>query len=359
MKIKVHTLPSSPAYRLEIRPGLIDKIGGILHRQWPARRMIVLTNNTVRDLWLNVLQRSLRRAGIKAPVITIPDGERYKNLKTYTEIVAQMLGHFADRRTVLLAFGGGVVGDLGGFVAATYMRGIDLVYIPTTLVAQIDASIGGKTAVDLPQAKNTIGAFYNPRLVLTDPDVLPTLPERELRNGLFEAIKTALVTDRKFHSFIVENLAAILQYSPRLLARVVMYGAREKVKIVSRDPFDRNLRAVLNFGHTVGHALETVGRYKRIGHGEAVGWGMLAAIRLSRQLGLNSWPEDHEASVLIRRLLPKRRGEQIDPHKLWETMKLDKKAERGAVRFVLLEDIGKPVVAPVKKQMFVRAWRKL
>lgn len=356
MNIKIRTTSSSPAYPVVVRQGLVKDIGNALQRRLAARKVIILTNDTVRGLWLGPLRRSLRRAAITAEVIAVHDGERYKNLKTYAKIVAQLQACRADRRTVLLTLGGGVVGDLGGFVAATYMRGIDLVHVPTTLVAQIDASIGGKTAVDSPQAKNTIGSFYNPRLVLADPAVLSTLPERELHNGLFEALKTALVTNRKFLAFIEKNLDALRQCAPGVMTRLVTCGAREKAHIVSRDPFDRNVRASLNFGHTTGHALETAGGYRRLSHGEAVGWGMLVALHISRLRGLNSWPGDHEAYTLIRRLLPKRRWDRIDPHQLWQTMKLDKKAENGAVRFVLLQDIGKPVVAAVNRRTFVRAW---
>jgi 3-dehydroquinate synthase len=285
------------------------------------------------------------------------DGERYKNFRTYTTVVDQLVEKPADRQTVLLALGGGVTGDLAGFVAATYMRGLDLVLIPSSLVAQIDASIGGKTAVDLPVAKNTIGVFYQPRLVLTDPEVLQTLPAAELRNGLCEGMKTALVTDRGFFTFMTKNLAALIKGEPRLLARLVRSGAQAKARIIRRDPFDRGRRAILNFGHTVGHALETAARYRRLGHGVAVGRGMLVALRLSRQLGLHRWPDDHEVFTSIQHLLPHYKWERFDPEQLWQTMQLDKKTERGAVCFVLLKDIGRPVIRSVRKSQFMRAWR--
>jgi len=358
MKIRVPTKPHAPGYTIQIQRGLLAEAGSMVGRR-AAGRIIVLTNRTVHRLWYNRLHQAFAGAGLTVHPIIIRDGERYKNMQTYNEIIAGMIGHRADRHSLLVTFGGGVIGDIGGFVAATYMRGIDLVHIPTTLVAQIDAGIGGKTALDYPQAKNLIGSFYNPRLVLIDPDTLSTLPEQEMLNGLFEALKTGLVCNRRLFAFIVEHLTHIRERKPSLVNRMVVQCAREKAAVVTRDPFDHNRRAILNFGHTLGHALESAEKYTRISHGEAVGWGMLAAVRISHLLGHCSDSIAEQAANPIRQLLGRKKLPKTTVNQIWRTMTLDKKAKSGEVRFVLLKTIGRPFMAHVGRDTFTEALKSL
>lgn len=359
MKIRVHAKSGAPGYTIDIRRGLLNTTGEIVGRRRLAGRIIVLTNRTVYRLWYRRLHQAFARAGLTVSPIVIRDGEQFKNRRTYNEVLTQMIAYQADRHSLLVTFGGGVIGDLGGFIAATYMRGLDLIHIPTTLVAQIDASIGGKTALDHPQAKNLIGCFYNPRQVLIDPDILCTLPERELLNGLFEAIKTGLVCNRRLFAFIVEQLTQIRERKSSLISRLVVQTVREKVAVVTRDPFDQNRRAILNFGHTLGHALETAEKYTKLSHGEAVGWGMLAALSISRILGQCTESTAARAAFPIRQLLDGRRLSRAGAAELWHTMTLDKKARGGKVRLVLLRTIGRPVMAEVGRSTFIEALKSL
>jgi 3-dehydroquinate synthase len=297
--IRVETPSRSHSYTIQVKAGIIREIGRSLKRSLPASRTYVLTNDLVHSLHYPGVKDSLERSAIDHKVIIIPDGERYKNLKTYNRVVDRLVELRADRHSALITLGGGVIGDLGGFVAATYMRGIELVHVPTTLVGQIDASIGGKVAADHKTAKNLIGTFYNPRLVLTDPEVLRTLRRKDFLNGIFEAIKIALVSRKELFSFIADNLNGILGKEEDLLRRLIVRCIEEKARIVQKDPFEKNLRMILNFGHTFGHALETNKRYRSVAHGEAVGLGMLLAVRLSNELGHLSKRKTEKISELV------------------------------------------------------------
>jgi len=355
MKISVRGRREMHPYTIHINRGGINQVGRVLKKRWPKSKVIILTDDTVYGLWHKHLAKSLAGAGIKEHTITIRNGERFKDLKTYNEIVRQMVDLQADRHSVLIAFGGGVIGDLGGLVAATYMRGIDLVQIPTTLVAQIDSSIGGKTAIDHQKAKNLIGCFYNPHLVLTDPEVLATLPDHDYLNGLFEAVKIALVGNKQLYAFIAKNLTGIQKRRQALVIELVGRCVREKVKVVQRDPFDRHHRMMLNFGHTFGHALETAKAYRGISHGEAVGWGMLLALRISHILGYCDSSKVKDVNNLIRTLLGRKKRPGVIASEIWKTMTLDKKSQDGAVRFILLKSIGRPIIKSVNQQTFAEA----
>lgn len=355
MRLRVSAAPGSTTSGIEIRRGLLADIGAIVRRTWKIDRVFVLTNTTVHALWYAALNKALAGAGIRCCPIVIGDGERYKNMAAYDRIIGRLAEEHADRQSLLLTLGGGVIGDLGGFAAATYMRGIDLVHVPTTLVAQIDSSIGGKTAIDHARAKNMIGCFYHPRLVLTDPDMLATLPEREFRNGLFEAVKTGLVCNPELHAFIQSGLDKLRGGDKQRIFQLVVRCVREKIKVVDRDPCDRGVRAILNFGHTFGHALETSANYRGLGHGEAVGWGMLLALRLSEHLGYCAGAKAQDSYTLIRSLLPKRKRISDNAENLWQTMLHDKKAVDGRVNFILLKSIGKPIKTTVTRRMFDKA----
>jgi 3-dehydroquinate synthase len=338
---------------------VLRQAGAALRSTFPGDRVFVLTNDTVGPLYADTLKRSLRKSGFGVNEVIVKDGERYKNHRTYRKIIDRLVSFRADRHSALVALGGGVIGDLGGFVAATYMRGMPLVHVPTTLIAQIDSSLGGKVGIDHSDAKNLVGTFYNPELVITDPDVLATLQERDFRNGLFEAIKVAAVANSDLFDFIASKLDMIVSRAPGPVDRMIVACAREKAKVVAEDPFDHGRRMILNFGHTVGHALETSGRYRSISHGEGVGLGMLAALRLSIAMGYLAERTASKISEVILRLTSSRRLKSADPDELWDIIALDKKRRGGKSRFILIKGIGKPVVTEIDKKTFLKSMREL
>ncbi len=359
MKIKVEHKAKTESYEVLIKSDLLNEAGKVISKKITGEKVFIITNRRVKKLWYNNLNKSLQKAGIKSQLILIGDGEQYKTFRTYNHIISRLTAYKANRQSTLIAFGGGVIGDLTGFVAATYMRGIDLIHIPTTLIAQIDSSIGGKTAIDSAMAKNMIGSFYNPSLVLTDPNILRTLSEQDYFNGLFEAVKIAMVSNKRLYRFISSNITAIRRRNKIILEELVLRCAREKIKIIQKDPLDKGRRIILNFGHTFGHALETSGGYKTMTHGEAVGWGMLLAIRLSVLSGVGRENSFDRPENIIRNLLTGRNLRNLNVDQLWKTICLDKKSKDNQIRFVLLKNIAYPVVGNIDKKLFVRALEKL
>ena len=269
------------------------------------------------------------------------DAESAKKLATVERITRDLVRCGADRKSLLVALGGGVVGDVGGFAAASYLRGVTLVQVPTTVVAQVDSAVGGKTGVNLPEGKNLVGAFYPPRLVLVDPQVLSSLPEREFRGGLAEVIKYGVIADAGFFAFLEENMGKILHREASALEYVIRRSIEIKASIVSKDERESGLREILNFGHTFAHALESVTRYRRYQHGEAVAWGMMCAALLGHQVV--STPADDVARLiaLVRQMGPLPAWPQVNPRKLLDAMRSDKKTKFGKVRFVLSLRIGR------------------
>jgi 3-dehydroquinate synthase len=268
------------------------------------------------------------------------DAESAKNLRTVEKLSRSLVMSGADRKSLLIAVGGGVVGDVAGFVAATYLRGIALVHVPTTLVAQVDSSIGGKTGVNLPEGKNLVGSFYPPRLVLTDPELLRTLPDREYRGGLAEVIKHAIIADAPMFAMLEENIEKILRRDRSPLGQLIPRNVQIKARVVSRDERESGLREILNFGHTFAHALESATRYRRYQHGEAVAWGMIAASFLGHELGLTCADDVSRTVALIRRLVPLPPWPRMQPATLLDAMRSDKKTRSGILRFVLSPRIG-------------------
>jgi len=268
------------------------------------------------------------------------DAEFAKNLRTVEKLSRSLVKSGADRKSLLIAVGGGVVGDVAGFVAATYLRGIALVHVPTTLVAQVDSSIGGKTGVNLPEGKNLVGSFYPPRLVLTDPELLRTLPDREYRGGLAEVIKHAIIADAPMFAMLEENIEKILRRDRSALGQLIPRNVQIKARVVSRDERESGLREILNFGHTFAHALESATRYRRYQHGEAVAWGMIAASFLGHELGLTRADDVSRTVALIRRLVPLPPWPRMQPATLLDAMRSDKKTRSGILRFVLSPRIG-------------------
>jgi 3-dehydroquinate synthase len=268
------------------------------------------------------------------------DAESAKHLGSVEHIARSLCRGGADRKSLVIAVGGGVVGDVVGFVAASYLRGVALVHIPTTLVAQVDSSIGGKTGVNLPEGKNLVGAFYPPRLVITDPDLLHTLPNREFRGGLAEVIKHAVIADAPMFALLEKDMDKILRRDREALSSLIPRNVQIKARVVSRDECESGLREILNFGHTFAHALESVTRYRCYQHGEAVAWGMMAAAFLGHELGVTPADEVSRIVSLVRRLGVLPPWPRVSPVVLLNAMRSDKKSRGGLLRFVLSPRIG-------------------
>jgi 3-dehydroquinate synthase len=268
------------------------------------------------------------------------DAESEKNLQSVEGLAQSLVSAGADRHALVVAIGGGVVGDVGGFVAASYLRGVSLVHVPTTLVAQVDSALGGKTGVNLPEGKNLVGAFYPPRLVLADPELLATLPEREFRGGLAEVIKYGVIADTKLFAFLEKQFDAILRRDARALEHVIWRSIAIKARVVSKDEKESGLREILNFGHTFGHALESVTRYRRFQHGEAVAWGMMCAALLGHEVA--GTPADVVSRIvaLVRLMGPLPPWPDAKPKEIIDAMRSDKKARGGKLRFVLAKKLG-------------------
>jgi 3-dehydroquinate synthase len=331
------------SYPIHIGEGILKRCGELLPPQ-ASRRAIVVTNPIVEALHLGTVQEALSAAGIRHEAIVVPDGEARKDWTTLHEIHTRLLELGAERSTVLIALGGGVIGDLAGFAAATYQRGMPLIQIPTTLLAQVDSSIGGKTAINHPLGKNMIGAFYQPRAVISDTQTLATLPNREYVAGLAEVIKCGAIRDVALFEWLEENIDRLKAREPASVEHAVLESCRIKAEIVAADERETGERALLNFGHTFGHAIETATGYTAWLHGEAVGAGMVLASKLSvLAAGLPPSAAERIAALVRRAGLP------TDPPRLemttWlQSMARDKKVASGALRFVLLEALGRGTI---------------
>jgi 3-dehydroquinate synthase len=330
------------SYDIVIGNGVLPDLGSLYNERALGRAAAIVTNPTVAALYLEEAKKSLERAGVSVTVITVPDGEAYKTIETAGQIYGDLISAGLDRRSCIVTLGGGVVGDMAGFVAATYLRGIDFIQVPTTLEAQVDASVGGKTAVDHALGKNMIGAFHQPRLVLMDTETLKTLPEREVRAGMAEVIKHGLIRDVGLVAFLEEHLeaAATMRLSAEKLAWLVAQQCRIKSAVVSEDETEKGVREILNYGHTVGHALEVVTHYTRFKHGEAVVLGMLAAGRIAVEKGMWSVSEFERQNALLARLGIPGGAEDLPLEEILSGMGRDKKVRDGLIRFVLPESIG-------------------
>lgn len=297
---------------------------------------------TSEPVW-RAVGRKVRRgipARVAAQVHRFDDAEKLKNLHTVEAVARKLVRAGADRKSLLIAVGGGVIGDVVGFVAASYLRGVALAQVPTTLVAQVDSAIGGKTGVNLPEGKNLVGAFYPPRLVLADPEVLASLPEREFRGGLAEVIKYGVIADAKLFAFLEQHIERILRRESGPLEHVIRRSVEIKAHVVSQDEKESDLREILNYGHTFAHALESATRYRKYRHGEAVAWGMMCAALLGHQMV--DTPADDVARIitLVRKIGPLPPWPAVSPLRLFEAMRADKKTKFGKVRFVLSPRLG-------------------
>ena len=333
VRIDVST-PSRP-YAVVLADGILDRVGRLMDAQRLPERRFVVSSPLVWRLHGTRLARALA-----AEAILIPDGERFKQLQTVSRIYEALIRANADRASTLVTFGGGVIGDMAGFAAATYLRGITLVHLPTTLLAQVDSAIGGKVGVNHALGKNLIGAFYQPHAVFVDPSALTTLPRREFRAGLYEVIKYGMTSDGSLFDRVVRDLRSIFNKDPRALADVIVESCRIKAGVVSADEREAGPRRVLNFGHTAGHALEAVTRYRRYRHGEAVAYGMLVAAELASRRGALAQRDRAALSDLVTSLGPLPPIADIAASQILEMMQHDKKMVAGRLHFVLPTAVG-------------------
>jgi 3-dehydroquinate synthase len=330
------------SYSIQIGNGLLPRLGHQCRRLALARRCAVISDAHVAPVYADAVLRSLREAGFEPALIQVPAGESAKSLKNVQACYNQLAAQRLERKSFVVALGGGVVGDLAGFVAATYLRGLPFVQVPTTLLAQVDSSVGGKVGVNLKAGKNLVGAFHQPRLVLADLDTLATLPAREFCAGLAEVIKYGIIYDAPFFGRLEQGMRQILQRDPAMLAGVVARCCQIKAEVVGQDETESGLRAILNFGHTIGHGLEAISAYGKYLHGEAIAIGQVAAAQLSHKLsGLPGADGERIRRLFEAARLPTSvslRPAQMQA--LLAAMRLDKKVSGGEVKFVLARRIG-------------------
>ncbi|NVD71960.1 3-dehydroquinate synthase [Duganella sp. BJB1802] len=340
------------SYPISIGPALLQD-GALLARHVHGDKVAIVTNTTIAPLYLERVEAGLRQAGKQVTSIVLPDGEEYKNWASLMQIFDALLAAKADRKTTLIALGGGVIGDLTGYAAASYMRGIDFIQVPTTLLSQVDSSVGGKTGINHPMGKNMIGAFHQPRAVIADTATLETLPARELSAGLAEVIKHGAIIDAAFFDWIEANIGKLMARDKGALAYAIARSCEIKADVVRQDEREGGLRAILNFGHTFGHAIENGLGYGEWLHGEAVGCGMVMAADLSHRMGLVD-----EATVARMRALVAAAGLPVKAPDLgvarWlELMEVDKKNEGGAIKFILIKPLGAPSITNAPQELLL------
>jgi 3-dehydroquinate synthase len=332
------------SYPIHIGPGLLGHPELIADRL-PQKRAALITNSTVGPLYAAVLRRALESRGVSVVPVTLPDGESYKDWATLNSIFDALLENRCERRTALIALGGGVIGDLAGFAAAVYQRGVPFVQVPTTLLAQVDSAVGGKTAINHPLGKNMIGAFYQPLAVVSDTDTLATLPPRELAAGIAEIVKYGVIRDRAFFEWLEANMPRLVAREPEALAYAIERSCAIKAEIVARDERETGDRALLNYGHTFGHAIETALGFGQWLHGEAVAAGMALAAKLSNRLGLLGIDAVNRIVALLERAGLPTAAPGLGVERYLELMGHDKKVQGGQIRFILARGLGDAFVS--------------
>ncbi|MGH7410444.1 MAG: 3-dehydroquinate synthase [Candidatus Methylomirabilis sp.] len=336
----------SRSYQICIGSGLVQGLGDLCAQLPLTRRAVIVTNPVVNRLYGARALASLRRAGFQVATIEVPGRERAKSLPQAARLYRAFLRHRMDRRSAVIALGGGVIGDLAGYAAATFLRGLPLIQVPTTLLAQVDSSVGGKVGVNLPEGKNLVGAFHQPSSVVADIWTLRSLPPREFRAGLTEVVKHGMIADPELFGYIEDHIEAILQAEEEPLAFLVTRSCEIKAKVVEQDEREEGLRAILNFGHTVGHAIEAATGYRRLLHGEAVAIGMVVATALSVRRGLCEEEVLRRLrSLLLRIGLPI--TSTLSSQSLIKTIGYDKKVKNNSIHFVLTKGIGHVTVSPI------------
>jgi 3-dehydroquinate synthase len=328
------------SYPIYIGAGLLAR-GKLLAQHLPQTRVALITDTTVAALYLDPVAEALGAAGVSVTKVVVPTGEQHKDWHNLNAVFDTLLANHCERKTTLVALGGGVVGDLAGFAAATYLRGVPFIQVPTTLLAQVDSSVGGKTAINHPRGKNMIGAFYQPLAVIADTTTLDTLPDRELSAGLAEVIKYGLIRDPAFFAWLEGNIEALIGREPAALAHAISRSCENKAEVVAADEREESgTRALLNLGHTFGHAIETGLGYGTWLHGEAVAAGTVMAARLSQHLGLIGASEVARVAALLERARLPVNAPALGVERYLQLMGMDKKVEGGRMRFILLRAIG-------------------
>lgn len=333
------------SYEIKIGPGVLSDLGRDCARLNLGNRCAVISDRNVAPRFAKAVQLSLKKAGFESVLVTVPAGETAKSLKVVEQCYDALAKHRLERKSFIVALGGGVVGDLAGFVAATYLRGVAFVQVPTTLLAQVDSSVGGKVGVNLKAGKNLVGAFHQPKLVLCDIDALRTLPVREFRAGLAEVIKYGIIYDAALFERLEHDLPKLLKREPKTLTEVIARCCEIKADVVGQDETESGLRAILNFGHTIGHAIENISGYGKYLHGEAISIGQIAAARISAAtLGLDASEAKRVGAIFRKAGLPTTiQLSASQRKKLFGAMRLDKKVSGGEVKFVLAKRIGETV----------------
>ncbi|MFA4884603.1 MAG: 3-dehydroquinate synthase [Desulfotomaculaceae bacterium] len=333
------------SYPIYIGSGILGGLGGLLKEYGYGKKALLVSNPAVYQRYGELVKNSLVRNGFEVITGEIGDGEEYKTLDEAAGLYDLALTGELDRRCPVIALGGGVVGDLAGFIAATYMRGVPFIQVPTTLLAQVDSSVGGKVAVNHPRGKNIIGAFYQPGLVLADVDTLQTLPARQIRSGLSEVIKYGVIWDESFLAWLEDNMAKLLSGDSEAMAQAVWESCRIKARVVEEDETELGLRAILNFGHTIGHAVEALTGYKTFTHGEAVAIGMASAAHLAQLVGMLAPADCRQiVSLILAAGLPVEIPAGLAVERIMENLRHDKKVRAGRLTFVLPEKIGRVCV---------------
>jgi len=348
------------SYPIWIEKGLLTNLPELLKPMNQGQKWVIFSQNEIISLYGNSLCKGLKSAGFQVELVVLPDGEKAKSLNELEGIFSQLIGMGCDRSSTFLALGGGVVGDATGFIAASFMRGVDYIQIPTTLLAMVDSSIGGKTGVNLPDGKNLVGAIWQPKAVVIDIELLKSLQEREITSAMGEVLKYGAILDRNLFEVVAEKLNDILNLSkPELLTEVIGRCAKLKADVVVEDEREGGKRRILNFGHTIGHALETHFGFETLRHGEAVAYGMLAAGKLSNEDGRLEI-EDFELLQTTIKKLPLPKLHEFDAENILKIMQRDKKVKDRKINFVLLEAIGKTVIVDsIEKESIIKAMESL
>ncbi len=345
------------SYPIYIGANLLKNIGKLCAARNIAQTIVIITDENVARYYLPLVKGSLEKKKFIVHTIVLPPGERQKSLPTAEKIYTKLLEWNIERNSTIIALGGGVIGDLAGFVAATYQRGIGFIQIPTSLLAQVDSSVGGKVGINHPLAKNMIGAFYQPQFVLADISVLKTLPKRELICGMGEVVKYGIILDKNFFSFTEQNLSNALSGNKKILSHIIRRCCELKASVVSRDEKEQQVRAILNFGHTIGHALERAGKYTQLKHGEAILYGMIAETHIAFESAMISFADKERVECLIQKIpIPSLRSLRLRNTELFGTMRKDKKVKDGFIRMTLPYAIGKiSMPMTVDEQLIDRA----
>ena len=329
------------SYKIYIGFDILKGISDILRDLGAGKKVVIITNPSVNKFYGEAVNSGLRGAGFDSHTVEVPDGEEFKTIREAERLYDELITLKVDRGSTIAALGGGVIGDLAGFIAATYMRGIPYIQIPTSLLAQVDSSVGGKTAVNHPEGKNMIGVFYQPRAVIIDTKTLRTLPREELLAGLAEVVKYGIIADADLFEYLERNIKAVLLLNHDALRYIIKTSCRIKGSVVELDEREAGYRAVLNFGHTIGHAIETLTQYRDFRHGEAISIGMVYAVRLSEEMGFCARDDSSRIESLLSNIGLPTQLPDLEPDDIIASIYLDKEVRNDKIRFVLTEGIGK------------------